>query len=167
MMSLRFTPIFEQEPGILASLLSRSYVDLVNRDPFHWKPEEDKWMMFDGDAFSFPETVGACAFLSWQGRNLVGFASFDPRQAPRFGIIGHNCILPEFRGQGFGKLQINAVLDRFMLLGILTAKVTTLDNPFFVPALRMYRSCGFQEMYRKPWEVDRTQSLIHYQKSVT
>ncbi|BBO86193.1 hypothetical protein DSCO28_67590 [Desulfosarcina ovata subsp. sediminis] len=50
--------------------------------------------------------------------------------------------------------------------GIQTAKVTTNDNPFFVPAQRMYKSSGFHEISREPWERDRTQSLIHYQKRV-
>ncbi len=148
-MVLQFTSITDQKPGILSSLLSRSYADLVNSDRIHWKSEENNWNVFDRDAFSNPETVGACVFLSWHGRNLVGFASFDPRQAPRCGVIGHNCILPEYRGNGFGKLQVNEVIDRLTVLGTRTGKVTTHDNPFFVPAQRMYQSCGFQEMYRE------------------
>ena len=147
-------------------MLCQSYDDLIKSDPIHWKHEENIWNEFDRDAFSNPETVGACVFLSWNGRELVGFASFDPRQRPLCGIIGHNCILPEFRGQGFGKQQVNEILDRFMILGIQTAKVTTNGNPFFVPAKRMYKSCGFQEISREPCEDDMTQSLIHYKKRI-
>jgi GNAT superfamily N-acetyltransferase len=109
---------------------------------------------------------GACVFLSWQESELIGFASFDPRQAPDIGIIGHNCILPQFRGQGFGKQQIEEILDRSLTLGIRTSKVTTTDNPFFFSAQRMYKSCGFLEIYREPWRQDTAQSLIHYQKKL-
>jgi len=165
-MILQFKSIHNQEPGILSSLLFESYADLIESDPIHWKPEESNWNEFDRDAFGNPETVGAYVFLSWHGQELVGFASFDPRQRPLCGIIGHNCILPEFRGKGFGKQQVNEILDRFIIFGIRTAKVTTNDNPFFIPAQRMYKSCGFQEIFREPWEGDKTQSLIHNQKRI-
>ena len=163
-MALQFKSINNQEPGILASLLFRSYSALIKSDPVHWKPEENNWNDFDRDAFGSPGTIGACVFLSWHERELVGFASFDPRQAPKNGIIGHNCILPEFRGQGFGKQQIKEILNRFAIFRIQTADITTNDNTFFIPAQRMYISCGFQEISREPWERDKTQSLIHYQK---
>jgi len=165
-MKLRFTFINHQEPGILASLLSRTYADLVSFDPLHWKPEVTKWIEFDCEAFDNLSTVGACVFLSWYKRKLVGFGSFDPRQRPLFGIIGHNCILPEFRRQGFGKQQVAEVLMRFIGLEIQTAKVTTNDHSFFVPAQKMYESCGFQEISREPWKGDTMQSLIHYQKRI-
>jgi GNAT superfamily N-acetyltransferase len=158
--------IDNQEPGILYSLLFQSYADLLESDPIHWKPEENNWNEFDRDAFEHPEAVGACVFLCCHARNIIGFASFDPRQAPKIGIIGHNCILPAFRGQGFGKQQINEILYRFTMLGIQTATVTTNDNPFFVPAQRMYKSCGFQKKSREFWTRDKTQNLIHYQKRI-
>ena len=166
MMILQFKSIDKQESGILYSLLCQSYADLIKSDPIHWMSEENNWKEFDRDAFGNPETIGACVFFSWRGRELIGFASFDPRKAPKIGIIGHNCILPEFCGQGYGNQQINEILERFMILGIQTAQVTTNSNPFFVPAQRMYKSCGFQEISREPWEVDKTQMLIHYQKEL-
>lgn len=147
-------------------MLIRSYADLIKSDPIHWKPEESNWNKFDSDAFGNPETVGACVFLSWYGQKLAGFASYDPRQRPLFGNIGHNCILPEFRRQGFGKQQVYEILDRLKILGIKTARVTTNDNAFFVPAQRMYKSCGFKEIFREPWEVDKAQSIIHFQKRI-
>ena len=113
-MKLQFKSIIDQEAGILASLLFQSYADLIKENPIPWKPEENNWKEFDRDAFGNPETVGACVFLSWHGSELIGFASFDLRKAPKIGIIGHNCILPEFRGQGFGKDaldQINYTLN--------------------------------------------------------
>ena len=165
-MKIQFKSTNNQKPGALYSLLSQSYADLIESDPIHWKPEENNWIEFDRDVFGNLGTIGACVFLSWHGRELIGFASFDPRQAPNFGIIGHNCILPVFCGQGFGKQQIKEILDRFITLGLQTAKVTTNDNPFFVPAQKMYESCGFKEVSREPWERDKTQNLIHYQKRI-
>jgi GNAT superfamily N-acetyltransferase len=149
-MILKFTSIDNQEPGTLAALLLRSYAALIRSDPATWKPEENKWIKFDHHAFKNLELAGACAFLSWYEREIIGFGSFDPRQKPEFGIIGHNCILPKFRGKGFGKQQIIEILNRLIGLGIQTAKVTTHNNPFFIPAQRMYVACGFKEALRAP-----------------
>jgi GNAT superfamily N-acetyltransferase len=163
-MILKFTPIDNLAPGILSALLSRSYAALIRSDPASWKEEENKWIAFDHNAFRNLGSVGGCVFLSWNEREIIGFGSFDPRQRPQFGIIGHNCILPEFRRLGFGKQQIIEILNRFAGLGIQTATVATHDNPFFIPAQRMYLSCGFKEVLREPWEKDPSQNVIHYQK---
>lgn len=165
-MRLEFTTINNHEPGILSSLLIQSYADLIKSDPTHWEPEKNNWIEFDRDAFGNPKTIGACVFLSWHDRKLIGFGSFDPRQRPAFGIIGHNCILPEYRKKDFGKQQVMEILKRFIELEIKTAKVTTNDNSFFLSAQKMYESCGFNEISREPWEVDKTQNLIHYQKKI-
>jgi len=147
-------------------MLSQSYADLIAADPIHWKNEKNNWIEFDHNAFGNLESVGVCVFLSWHDQEIIGFGSFDPRQMPASGIIGHNCILPKYRGQGCGKQQIIEILRRFICLGIKTAKVTTNDNSFFMPAQRMYVSCGFKETSRTPWTNDPNQSLIHYQKKI-
>jgi GNAT superfamily N-acetyltransferase len=162
-MTLRFTSPFEREPGIVASLLKRSYAELVASDPDIWKPEVENWEKADRSVFENPGTVGACTFLSWANRDIVGLFCFDPLPRPAYGVIGHNCILPEFRGQGFGKQQIIEILQRFKEMGIRSAKVSTNDHPFFVRAQRMYTACGFREVKRVPWDRDLNQNMIHYE----
>ncbi len=162
-MRLRFTRPRVQQRGLIASMLKRSYADLVEADQEHCAPEVAKWEQFDREVFEHPETVGACVFLSWSGDQIVGFASYDPRQRPEFGIVGHNCVLPEFRGNGFGKQQIQEIVRRFRAMGIRLARVSTNDSPFFTTAQRMYTACGFQETGRGPWEGDPSQNLIEYE----
>lgn len=91
----------DQQPGLIAFLLKQSYAKLLESDQEHWGPEVPKWEQFDREVFAHPETIGSRIFLSWLNNQIVGFGSYDPRQRPEFGIIGHNCILPEFRGRGF------------------------------------------------------------------
>ena len=165
-MNLRFTSPFEREPGVVASLLKQSYVELVKSEPKNWQPEIEKWEQADRSVFGSPKTVGACTFLSWAEAELAGFFCFDPRPRPAYGVIGHNCILPEFRRRGFGKQQINEILRRFKDRAIKMAKVSTNDHPFFVPAQRMYTACGFREVKRVPWERDPKQSMIHYEMEI-
>ena len=161
-MELHFTTIHDQSPGVLASLLKRSYAALVAADPVHWGPETPRWEQFDREAFANPGTVGACVFLSWLGDELVGFGSYDPRQRPVYGIVGHNCVLPEFRGKGLGKRQIREILRRFRSMGMQAARVSTNDHALFLPAQRMYIACGFRETGRRPWPGDPSQAVIEY-----
>ena len=162
-MELSFTSIRDQPRGLIASMLKRSYAALLAADASNWLPEVYRWEEFDREVFDNPNEVGACVFLSWSGDQLVGFASYDPRQRPDVGIVGHNCILPEFRGNGFGKEQIKEVLRRFRTMGISLARVSTLDTPFFTPARRIYAACGFRETARHPWDVDPLHDVIEYE----
>ena len=162
-MRLRFTRPRVQQRGLIASMLKRSYADLVELDQQHWGPEVPKWEEFDREIFEHPDTVGTCVFLTWSGDRLVGFASYDPRQQPEFGIVGHNCVLPEFRGNGFGKQQIQEIVRRFRAMGIRLAQISTSENPFFTPAQRMYTACGFRETGRRPWDGDASQNVIEYE----
>ncbi|MFC1461158.1 GNAT family N-acetyltransferase [Verrucomicrobiota bacterium] len=165
-MKLRFTSPHDQEPGLIVSMLRQSYAELIESAPEHWGPEILKWEQFDREVFEHPETVGSCVFLSWSDDQLVGFGSYDPRQRPEFGIVGHNCVLPEFRGNGFGKQQIREILRRLQARGIKRAKVSTADHPSFISAQRMYAACGFQETRRHPWDGDASQTVIEYEKKL-
>lgn len=161
-MNPEFTALADESPGTIAALLRASYAELLKLDP-RWDAEPANWDEYDRQVFAYPTTVGACLFLTRLGTRIVGFGSWDPRQRPEYGIVGHNCILPEFRGKGLGQQQILEILRRFRALGIKTAKVSTCAHPFFLPAQRMYVACGFREVRRTPWDRDPTRNLIEYE----
>ena len=163
---LRFTDPYKRQPGIIEWLLNQSYLELVLSDPDTWAPERANWKETDINVFENPETIGRCTFLSWYKWTVVGFCCFDPRPAPIYGVVGHNCILPAYRNNGFGRMQILEVIRQFKDRGIRQARVSTNDHPYFIPAQRMYQSCGFREVARKPWETDTTQSLIYYEREI-
>jgi GNAT superfamily N-acetyltransferase len=164
-MNAEFTALRDERPGTIAVLLRSSYAELLKLDP-HWESEQANWDAYDRDVFAFPKTVGACLFLTRVGERIAGFGSWDPRQRPEYGIVGHNCILPEFRCKGLGRQQIQEILRRFRMLGIRTARATTNDHPFFVPAQRMYLACGFREVRRIPWDRDPNRKAIEYEREV-
>ncbi len=161
-----FAAIGNETPGLIVSLLKRSYAELVASEPFIWRGEKTRWEQYDREVFQQPATVGASLFLTRVDGSIVGFASWDPRHRPRLGIVGHNCILPEFRGRGYGRPQIQEVLRRFRGMGIQTARVTTCDHPFFVPAQRMYEACGFHEVRRIPRDRDPHWTVIKYERRI-
>jgi len=103
LMELRFEAPRGQERGLIASLLKQSYAVLLEAEPAVWGPEALKWERFDADVFSHPETIGAAVFLTKVGDTIIGFASYDPREKPELGFIGHNCVRPEFRNRGVGR----------------------------------------------------------------
>ncbi len=154
--------IESEKPGAIAQLLRTSYAALLKGDP-RWQQEPARWDEYDREVFAHPETVGACLFLTRVDGYTVGFASWDPRSRPEYGIVGHNCILPEFRGRGLGRRQIEEILQRFRGLEIRTARVMTASHPFFLPAQRMCVACGFREVRRTPWELDPSVSRIDYE----
>jgi GNAT superfamily N-acetyltransferase len=160
MPDLSFAPISLFSPGDLASIIGRSYAALLEESPENWDAERGKWGEFDRQVFAWPDTIGACVFVSRLDRQPVGLASFDPRPAPVYGLVGQNCVLPEYRGRGFGKKQILEILARFRDRGIGAARVTTSGHPFFLPAREMYRSLGFREIRRFPGGPDPRYQLI-------
>jgi GNAT superfamily N-acetyltransferase len=144
---LRFTPFAEHQPGTVLSLLSHSYAAYLALDPQAagtWPPS---WAAYDREVYYCPTTVGACGFVTCLDREPVGFASWDRRSHP-IGIVGHNCVLPAFRGRGYGTAQIRRVLEILRARGFRQVRVTTGDHPFFLPAQRMYAACGFREVAR-------------------
>lgn len=164
MSGLDFSPITLFSPGDLASIIGRSYAALVAEDPVRWAAERGSWEEFDRRVFAAPDTVGRCVFISRLGPEPVGLASFDPRPGPAYGLVGQNCVLPEYRGRGFGKDQIIEVLARLRDRGVGAARVTTSGHPFFRPALEMYRGLGFREVRRYPGGPDPRYPLIDLEK---
>ncbi len=163
---LVYEPIGKYKPGLIERLLAESFGGMAANEA----EREDcrrKWRRADQETFENPETIGRCTFITKCNGEPIGIGSFDPRGAPEVGEIGINCILPTYRGRGFGKQQMEEILRRLAALGIRKAIVTTGEVAFFEAAQWMYLSCGFHETrrFRKyekfPWQV------IEYVKELT
>jgi len=147
-MSLVFKQFKAYKEGIIYSLLNRTYEDLLREKPDLVNKWQEDWKQYDKEVYKFPESIGASGFITTYNEKVVGFGSYDPRQRPELGIVGHNCILPEYRGNGFGKAQILKIINILKELGVKRIKVTTGEHPFFTSAQKMYISCGFKETQR-------------------
>ena len=136
-MKLRYTSPSEHEPGTVFSLLKQAWTT-------QWNPElEEKVRQFDREVTEYPDTVGVCTFITCLETEPVGMASYDPRQKPEKGIIGWNCVTPQYQRRGFGRNQIQEIIRIFQEIGIRKACVTTTNEDFFIPAQKTYESCGF------------------------
>jgi GNAT superfamily N-acetyltransferase len=139
---LAFKGLCEAPRGTIFSLLLRCYEPWASADPGLYRVWERSWREYDDDIHSYPDTIGQAGFLSCVGDTVVGFGSWDPRPFPTV-QVGHNCILPAFRGQGYGAVQLKQITTLLREAGFTRAVVQTGDVPFFAPARAMYKSCGF------------------------
>jgi GNAT superfamily N-acetyltransferase len=87
--------------------------------------------------------------------------SWDPRRFPK-AIVGYNCIVPEFQGNGFGKQQLIDLLRRLKVMRFTEVLAKTGDNPFYLASQKMYESCGFNEIQRHTASSDSRYGSIDY-----
>jgi GNAT superfamily N-acetyltransferase len=162
---LAFLPFAQHEPGSIAGLLLDCYAALLQQLPAEKSAELRRdWREYDEAIFEEPETIGASGFVSSLEDRVIGFASWNPTGWPAAGIVGHNCILPEYQCRGYGRHQILEVLRRFAEAGFRMASVRTDEHPFFAPARRMYVTCGFEEVTRYPGELLDEYAMIEYER---
>lgn len=161
MMNLKFIQSTKYKPGMICRLLTTCYANILDQKL------TDQIRRFDRDVFENPDTVGVCTFITTLNSDVIGMASYDPRQAPERGIIGHNCILPEHQRRGYGKQQILEVVKRLRSRAIRRVVVSTTEHPFFEPARKMYLSCGFIESERKREHSQDLYRKIYYEKELT
>lgn len=166
-MKLAFVPFARRSPGLIAQLLQSSYAHLIEELP-NQKAEElvRAWHEYDADVYAEPDTVGACGFFSLLNGEVVGLGSWNPIDWPRVAVIGHNCVLPQHQGRGYGRRQIEELLRRFHDAGFQKAVVCTDEHPFFEPAQRMYLSCDFKESRRHAGELLPQYAMIEYERRV-
>jgi len=149
-----YIKLSEIETGLIYKIICTSY---NGWDDFSiWETE---WKKFDTDVHDFPDGIGSSGFGTLLGKKIVGFISWDPRQYPSYVIIGHNCVLPEYRNQRIGKHQIMCALNKFQNDGFQCARVSTKRDQFFTPAKKMYESCKFVEC--APYRND-AENMIYY-----
>lgn len=154
---LKFEPVAKYEKGIVFSLLQQSCVEVWNDA---W---EDATRRYEGEIFKKTKRAGASVFISTLNDKPIGMACWEPIQGDDFAIIGDNCILPEYRGKGFGRAQIKEILKRLRNQRYKKVIVKTGDHPFFAAADKMYLACGFHEVRRNESSSDPRFGSIEYE----
>lgn len=85
------------------------------------------------------------AFVTYLGDTPIGYGSPHLTESPTLGVVGYNCIMPEFRCRGYGRMQLLEIVRRLKARAAESIEATTSLHPFFLPARRMYVACGFKE----------------------
>ena len=115
----------------------------------------NQWDNEDRAAFQNINTIGRHVLFSCLHNDLIGYFSWDDRQFPN-GIVGQNCILPGYQGQGYGTRLISHVIHCLENEGI---KIVTIGVDETEEAnVRLYHRLGFldkiKDCYVDPCDVD-------------
>ncbi|HLA43968.1 MAG TPA: GNAT family N-acetyltransferase [Aggregatilineales bacterium] len=92
----------------------------------------------------------SCRLLAKQQDSIVGWAAFSPvsRRKVYAGVVEHSIyIASPVRGQGVGKILLNALIDASEREGIWT--IQTSIFPENTVSLALHRACGFREVGRR------------------
>ena len=142
-MSIEFKKISDFNRGILFKLLTDAY----SYDPRNKQCWSEDWRVFDDFFFDNLQIADKCSFITIIDDIAIGFVSWDPRNIPQHVEIGHNCIAVKYKGNGYGKIQLQEAVNRIVKSKVNKIIVTT--NSKFIPAQRMYESIGFKEYQRR------------------
>ena len=82
------------------------------------------------------------------GRAAIGFVTWDPRNRPEYVEIGHNGIREQYKGRGYGRLQLEEALRRIREYEGLKRIIVCTNSNLIAP--KNYESAGFVLYDRKP-----------------
>ena len=137
-MDIEFRKITEFPRGTLAFLLKDSY----SFEPRFEKYWQSQWKEFDDFFYDNPHIAEFSGFMTVLDGEPIGFVSWNPTNLPISTEIGHNCIATKFKGNGYGKLQMQEAVRRIKKQG--ANKIVVWTNERLIPAQHTYESAGFQ-----------------------
>lgn len=139
-MGLEFKKVSDFKRGIFSKLLSDAY-SFDGR----WKHRCDSdWKEVDDFFFDNLQIADKCGFITTLNNEAIGLAIWDPRNISEYVEIGHNCIKSKYKGNGYGRIQLQEAVKR-----IAQNDVKKIKNNQLISAQRMYESIGFKFCQRR------------------
>lgn len=137
-MDIEFRKITEFPRGTLAALLRDGY----SFEPRFERDWNDQWQEFDDFFYNNPHIAESCGFMTVLNEEPVGFVSWNPTNLPESAEVGHNCISTKYKGNGYGKRQMQEAVQRILAQG--AHKIIVWTSEICIPAQHTYESAGFQ-----------------------
>ena len=135
--------------GTLYDILADAY-SFDERNRRIWDAD---WRKTDDFFYDNPDIADRYGLVTCLDGKPIGFVTWDPRHRPEYVEIGHNGIREEYKGRGYGRLQLEEALRRIREYEGLK-RITVCTNSNLV-APRNYESAGFTLYGREP---NRTES---------
>lgn len=135
---LEFKKVSEFPKGTLYNQL----VDAYSFNTDCKKNFNDMWLEYDDFFYSNLDIANKYAFVTVLDGKAIGHISWDPRKRPDYVEIGHNCIITEYKGNGYGRLQLQEAIRRIKEYDDLK-KIIVTTNKITLPAQKNYESVGF------------------------
>ena len=137
-MAMEFRKFSENKRGIMLEMLRDAY----SFEPGYEKDWLEEWKKADDFFYENLHIADKCGFVTVVDGVPVGFICWDPRNLPAYAEIGHNCIITQYKGKGYGRAQLREAVARIEKSGAEKIIVTTDED--LVPAQRNYESAGFR-----------------------
>lgn len=138
---IEFKRISEFQKGTLYNQLEDAY-SYDSNNKTYWN---SMWKDYDEFFYSNLKNIAdKYGFITVVNGIPVGHISWDPRNIPDYVKIGHNCIISEYKGKGYGKIQLQEAIRRIKKYDVKKIIVTT--NEFLIPAQKNYESVGFVKL---------------------
>ncbi|MCH5151253.1 MAG: GNAT family N-acetyltransferase [Clostridiales bacterium] len=137
-MDIEFRKITECPRGTLAALLQDAY-SFEPRFAAFW---QGQWREFDDFFYDNPHIAEFSGFMTLLNDEPIGFVSWNPSHLPEYTEVGHNCIATKYKGNGYGKAQMQEAVRRIKEQG--ARKIIVWTNERLISAQRTYESAGFQ-----------------------
>ncbi|MFI3177896.1 MAG: GNAT family N-acetyltransferase [Eubacteriales bacterium] len=137
-MGLEFRQIRDFSRGTLYRLLADAY-SFDERCLELW---ETDWKEFDDFFYDNLCIADTCGFITMLDGEPIGMASWDPRKLPKYVEIGHNCIITKYKGNGYGKRQLQESVNRIKDYSEIKKIIVGTNSNLIAP--RNYESVGFQ-----------------------
>lgn len=155
---VEFKKIGEFPVGTLYSQLLDAYSFDLNCK----KAWNDDWKKYDDFFYSNLDIANKYGFVTVVDGIPVGHITWDPRNRPNYVVIGHNCILTKYKGNGYGKMQLQEAIKRIKEYDVKKIIVTT--NEITFSAQKNYESVGFKKIKtRKNLETPFSGNYIDYE----
>ncbi len=106
------------------------------------------WQEYDDFFYANLDSIAdKYGFITVVDGQAIGHISWDPRNIPHTVSIGHNCIISDFKGKGYGKIQLQEAIRRIKKYNVEKIIVTT--NEITLPAQKNYESVGFVKVKQR------------------
>ena len=158
-MDIEFKKITEFPRGTLVSLLKDGY----SFEPGFEQNCLDEWQAFDDFFYDNPHIADFSGFMTVLGGTPIGFVSWNPTNLPESAEVGHNCIAEKYKGNGYGKRQMQEAVQRIIAQG--AQKIIVWTSEVCVPAQHTYKSAGFKfvSTSEEPDNSEFAGQRIHYE----
>lgn len=159
LMNIEFRKFSEFHRGIIYELLKDGY-SFEARYERDWRTN---WEEADNFFYDNLQIADECGFVTTVKGIPIGFICWDPRHIPEYIEIGHNCIATKYKGNKFGKLQLQEAIKRMTDKNVKKLIVTT--DELLVPAQKNYESVGFKfvQMRQNEWNQEYAGKLMDYE----
>lgn len=137
-MNLEFRKITEFPRGTLAALLNDGY-SYEPKFAYYW---QNQWQEFDDFFYDNPLIAEKYGFITVLDNEPIGLVSWDPRKLPEYVEVGHNCIATKYKGNGYGRRQMQEAVNRIIAQG--AKRIVVWTNEKLVAAQCTYESVGFR-----------------------